>query len=150
MKNKPIRQITQSLRSEIDSVLPKIKSDQITILYIDDEKPNLRAFKGIFRKSYFKIHTAQTLEEGFKILATEKVHIIITDYEMPIHKGDHVLKMVLTMYPNIIPVVLSAYLTREVKEKLKRHFKGITLIEKPFIGSELEAILKGFCSSLIY
>jgi DNA-binding NtrC family response regulator len=115
--------------------------DKISVLYIDDERANLRSFNAIFRKSNFKIFTATTLENGLEVLEHNKIHILITDYEMPIHKGDYVLKVVLSIYPDIIPVVLSAYLTIETKEKLSGLFDGITLIEKPFDIKDLTNII---------
>lgn len=138
---KPLRQIAQNLRSEIDLILPKANTDKITLLYIDDEPLNLRAFKGVFRRSNFNILTATNLEDAFKLLSTNKVHILFTDYEMPITKGDEVLKIILTLYPNIIPVVLSAYLTIERQQRLKSHFQGITLIEKPFRSEQVAEII---------
>ena len=70
------------------------------------------------------------------------MHILFTDYRLPVHTGEQILKAVLAVYPNLVPVVLSGYLTEEVRSTLTRRFKGITLIEKPFNYIEVAEIIK--------
>jgi len=138
---KPIKKINKTLRAEIDALLPKVKDEKITILYLDDEVQNLRAFKSVFRRSKFNILTSLNVEESLALLKTNKVHIFFTDYCMPNLNGDEVLKMVLPFYPNLIPIVLSGYLTFDIKKIFKDSFKNITLIEKPFNSSEVAILI---------
>lgn len=59
-----------------------MSADKITILYVDDEENNLFSFKATFRIRY-QVLVAISGEEALKILATKKVHVIITDQRMP-------------------------------------------------------------------
>ena len=139
--NRPVRDITKELRKKLDTFLPDLTTNKTNVLYIDDEALNITSFKAIFRRSNFNVITANTLEEGFKVLSTNKVDILLTDYEMPIHNGHHVLSTVLAMYPNITPIVLSGYFTPDNMYKLKESFNGITLVEKPFNSDVLEKLI---------
>ena len=47
------------------------------ILYVDDEKSNLRIFKDTFRRDY-EVYTAMSAKEGMKIL--DKVKIDFTHF----------------------------------------------------------------------
>lgn len=146
----PIRQITETLRSEIDLLLPKIDSHSIKVLYIDDEIHNLIPIKPMFRRTNITCYTAQTLEEGLKILSTEKVHILMTDLELPVSKGELIISTILAMYPHITPIVLSGHLTDERASKLESSFNGITLLNKPFDSNQLTGILKELFKSFHY
>jgi class 3 adenylate cyclase len=56
--------------------------EQPEILYIDDEVENLQVFKAAFRK-YYKIHIAQSGEEGLALLKEKDIALVITDQCMP-------------------------------------------------------------------
>ena len=67
------------------------------ILYVDDEPHNLSAFAASYRRLY-KIFTAESAEEGRKILDKEDIHIIITDQRMPKTTGVEFLASILENY----------------------------------------------------
>ena len=54
----------------------------INVLYIDDEGHNLTSFKAAFRRNY-NVFTAESADEGRKILSEEDIHIILSDQRMP-------------------------------------------------------------------
>ena len=68
------------------------------ILYVDDEPHNLSAFAATYRRLY-KIFTAESAEEGRKILDKEDIHVIITDQRMPRTTGVEFLASILEIYP---------------------------------------------------
>ena len=47
----------------------KIMEETYRILYVDDEKDNLTAFRAVLRR-YYDIYTAQSGEEALQVLAT--------------------------------------------------------------------------------
>lgn len=82
--------------------------EKIKILYIDDERINLLAFKSSFRKE-FEVFSAVSAEEGFKILEETDVHIIIADQRMPETSGIEFFEEVKKIKPNPIRILITAY-----------------------------------------
>ncbi|MCI4666572.1 MAG: histidine kinase [Bacteroidia bacterium] len=79
-----------------------------TILYVDDERHNLVAFKASFRR-FFKVLIAQSGEEALDILASEEVSVIISDQRMPGMTGVELFTKIQEIYPLPIRMVLTAY-----------------------------------------
>jgi len=78
------------------------------ILYVDDEPHNLSAFAAGYRRLY-KIFTAESAEEGWKILEKEEIHVVITDQRMPKTTGVEFLASILEVYPEPIRMILTGY-----------------------------------------
>lgn len=115
--------------------------DKIRILYIDDEKNNLTAFKATFRP-YFKIFIAESAEEGRKILEAEKVEIIITDQRMPVMTGVEFLSSIIETYPDPIRILLTGYsdLQAVIDAVNKGHI--YQYISKPWEEQHLKIIIE--------
>lgn len=82
--------------------------EKIKILYVDDEKNNLHAFKATFRRDY-EIFLALSADEGREILRSEDVHIIITDQRMPDETGVDFLSSIIPINPDPIRILLTGY-----------------------------------------
>lgn len=78
------------------------------ILYVDDERQNLVAFKATFRTDY-KVHIAQGGEEALEILRSKPVDIVVTDQRMPEMTGVELLAQIRNKYPDTIRMVLTGY-----------------------------------------
>jgi len=80
----------------------------ISILYIDDEPHNLTAFKATFRRSY-NIYTAESAEEGRRILDSHEIHIILSDQRMPKMTGIEFFASILHDFPDPIRILITGY-----------------------------------------
>ncbi|MFK7971482.1 MAG: histidine kinase [Bacteroidia bacterium] len=78
------------------------------ILYVDDERQNLVAFKATFRTD-FTVHIAQSGQEALDILKKHPVDIVVTDQRMPEMTGVELLTQILEKYPDTIRMVLTGY-----------------------------------------
>jgi signal transduction histidine kinase len=98
------------------------------ILYIDDEVENLEAFQDEFEE-YFTIHTASTGAEGIRLLAQERVALVLADQRMPAMSGVEVLEEAQRIDPSILRILITAYADIEVvidsinKGNVYRYFK---------------------------
>ena len=54
----------------------------VNVLYVDDERHNLTAFKATFRRD-FNVFIADSGEEGIRILQQNIIHVILSDQRMP-------------------------------------------------------------------
>jgi response regulator RpfG family c-di-GMP phosphodiesterase len=80
----------------------------INVLYIDDEVNNITSFKAAFRR-LFNIFTAESAEEGRKIVEEEDIHVILSDQRMPKTTGIEFFQSILDVYPDPIRVLITGY-----------------------------------------
>ena len=84
---------------------------EYTILYVDDEMPNLRGFKSTFRRIY-NVLTALGPHEALEIIKKEKIDLIVSDHRMPHMSGVQLLKDVFKHDPTIKRMILSGFIKR--------------------------------------
>jgi two-component system, sensor histidine kinase and response regulator len=113
----------------------------INILYIDDEKKNLSAFKAQFRQD-FNIYLADSAEAGLKILKETEIEIIITDQRMPGTTGVQFFESILNTYPDPIRILLTAY--TDVESLIDSINKGriFRYIRKPWDEHDLRMTIE--------
>lgn len=106
------------------------------ILYIDDEEDNLVVFKSTFRRLY-KIHTAQSGEEGLEIIKEKDICLVITDQRMPRMTGVQFLKN-LPQDKEMIRMILTGYSDMEAIIEAINTGKVYRYISKPWNKEELK------------
>lgn len=84
------------------------KNRKVRILYIDDERINLQAFRTTFKNDY-DILLAASPKEARQILANNKVDIIISDQRMSNESGLDFFESIKTSHPDPIRIILTAY-----------------------------------------
>ncbi len=80
-----------------------------TILCVDDEIQILSCLKRLLRKEDFDLVTATNGEDGFKIMASRDIHLVISDHRMPGMSGISFLAKVRETYPDTIRILLTGY-----------------------------------------
>ncbi|QQS36952.1 MAG: HDOD domain-containing protein [Ignavibacteriales bacterium] len=87
----------------------------ISILFVDDEENIILGLKRMLRpmKREWNLYFAESGEEALRILATEKIDIIVTDMRMPKMDGATLLQHVKKEYPGITRIILSGYSEKE-------------------------------------
>ncbi|RZK80742.1 MAG: response regulator, partial [Pedobacter sp.] len=113
----------------------------VRVLYIDDEEHNLHAFKASFRRQY-EIYTANSAEEGLKILQSVSVHVIIADQKMPQTTGVEFFKSISDTYPDPIRILLTGYTDIEALADAINHGDIYRYITKPWNDLELHNSMK--------
>ncbi|MCL5129143.1 MULTISPECIES: response regulator [unclassified Algibacter] len=120
--------------------------EKIVILCVDDEKIILNSIKAQLRENYgnlFVYETAESANEAFDIideLMMEDIKvklIIISDWLMPVIKGDEFLIRVHNKYPNSLKIMLTGQADFKSIEKTKREANLYKCIRKPWMQSEL-------------
>ena len=85
-----------------------MEDQPINVLYIDDESNNVTSFRAAFRR-VFNIFTAESAEEGRKVLETETIHVILSDQRMPKMTGIEFFKSILETHPDPIRILITGY-----------------------------------------
>lgn len=88
--------------------MKKENNNKINVLYVDDEKSNLTAFKASFRRIY-NVFVAESAVAGKKILAENDIEIILTDQRMPEMTGVEFLQSIIEEYPDSIRILVTGY-----------------------------------------
>jgi response regulator RpfG family c-di-GMP phosphodiesterase len=117
-----------------------MEKEKIHILYVDDETNNLVAFKANFRRDY-EIFTAESAEEGMKILRNNHIHIIITDQRMPVKTGVEFLEEVIKQFPDPIRILLTGYADIQVVIDAINKGQVFRYLMKPFNELELKVAI---------
>jgi PAS domain S-box-containing protein len=81
---------------------------RITVLYVDDEEGNLKAFKATFRRD-FEVHLASSAEEALTLMDHQAIHVVVSDQRMPRCTGVEFLSQVRDRHPRAIRMLLTGY-----------------------------------------
>jgi type II secretory ATPase GspE/PulE/Tfp pilus assembly ATPase PilB-like protein/FixJ family two-component response regulator len=80
------------------------------LLLVDDEPGILNALKRVFRKENYEIVTAASAPEALGLLrGDEPLHLVISDFMMPVMDGGELLRQARQMRPDIIRIMLTGH-----------------------------------------
>ncbi|WP_159020044.1 response regulator [Algibacter sp. L3A6] len=115
------------------------------ILCVDDEKIILDSIKAQLKENYgnlFLYETAESATEALDIIEDLELDlstnlIIISDWLMPVIKGDEFLIKVHHMYPNALKIMLTGHADYKSIKKTEDEADLYKCIKKPWVRSEL-------------
>jgi CheY-like chemotaxis protein len=81
------------------------KSARPTLLWIDDFAPALALYKAMCENLGFRVLTASTGRAGLRLAATNRIDLVVTDYEMPEMNGEEVALAIKALSPRT-PILL--------------------------------------------
>lgn len=79
------------------------------ILFVDDEKPILRAIERLFFDSGYEVLTVENGEAALRVLASAPVDVVVSDIRMPGMDGHQFLRKVKILHPETTRLILSGY-----------------------------------------
>ncbi|MEQ9403833.1 MAG: response regulator [Cyclobacteriaceae bacterium] len=125
-----------------------VSNNDISILYVDDEEPNLFLFKVTFEDKYHVI-TSSSGEEGLEKLkeAHSKIIVVISDMSMPKMNGVEFIREARELYKSIGYFILTGYnyndeIDQAIKENVVHKF-----FTKPFDPEKIEEAIEEFRAS---
>lgn len=78
------------------------------VLYVDDERDNLRIFELTFRRD-FTVLTASSAKEGLELLSQHPVAVVLSDQKMPGIEGVEFLRRVRELDSRALRILVTAY-----------------------------------------
>lgn len=81
----------------------------LALLFVDDEPSILSSLKRLFRPHGYRIHTADSGEEGLETLEREAIDLVISDMRMPEMDGATFLEQVRQRWPHVVRLLLTGY-----------------------------------------
>ncbi|MFY0598026.1 MAG: response regulator [Cyclobacteriaceae bacterium] len=121
---------------------PRRPKKEFSILYVDDEPPNLRGFKTSFRR-FYNVHTALNGEEALVILKENKIDIVVSDHRMPGMSGTELLSKVYKLNPTIRRMILSGFIKIDELKDASEDFGVHDYVSKPWDFDNLKGIFEG-------
>jgi len=113
----------------------------ISILVVDDEAMMRSLLEKILTRDGYRVFTAEDGEVALRVLAEEKISIVISDLKMPNLNGFDLLKIVKKQYPRLGMIMMTAYGdTYTVKDALL--LGADEYITKPFKSFEIALIVE--------
>lgn len=120
---------------------------KIVILCVDDEKIILDSIKAQLKEKYgnsFVYETAESAIDAYEIIDEIMVDhntklIVISDWLMPVVKGDEFLIWVHNKYPHSVKIMLTGQIDPVSYENTKTKANLFRCIRKPWMKSELFA-----------
>ena len=119
-----------------------------TILVVDDEPELCRALSKLLGRNGYKVFTAGNGEEGLVILRQERIHLVLSDLQMPRMGGLDLLRAAQVISPSTEFVIITGHGTIETAVEAMK-VGAYDFIEKPFsitttlkvVGKALENLI---------
>jgi signal transduction histidine kinase len=111
------------------------------LLIIDDEEEILKALKRQFRRNYV-VHTANSAEEGFKVMTENPIQVIISDQRMPGMQGAEFFGKIKTEFPDAVRLLLTGYADIQAVIAAINDGNIFRYVTKPWDPVELDTIVR--------
>lgn len=111
------------------------------ILYIDDEKANLNAFR-MAMGVYFKVFITENSDEAIELIKTEDIKVVISDQRMPKVSGIDFLAKVKNNFPDKVCIMLTAFSDSDVMLKAINEGNIFRFMMKPWDKDDMYHALK--------
>jgi len=114
------------------------------ILYVDDEKDNLFAFRSVFRR-FYNVVTAIGATEAIELLENEEIDLVVSDQPMPKMTGVELCKYIMDKHPKSKRMIVTGYSDRRPIEDAIKIGAVAKLIMKQWdvdnLKVEIESVL---------
>ncbi|HPO49040.1 MAG TPA: response regulator [Spirochaetota bacterium] len=118
-------------------------SEEVKILYVDDEFLNLCSFEMLFKEKY-KIFTASGGKKGLEIFDKNDIKIVISDQKMPQMTGVEFLEEICKKDDSTLRIIHSGFSDSvEIKTALEKNVAQFCL-DKPLQQNILTDIIEDY------
>jgi FixJ family two-component response regulator len=116
-----------------------------TLLIVDDEPNVIKSLRRLLIDTDYNLITADSAETGLKVLETEAIQLVISDYRMPGMSGIEFLNIVKEKYPDTYRMIMSGYTDTVALVEAINDGQVYRFITKPWNDHELlTSIMRAF------
>jgi len=119
-----------------------------TLLIVDDEKNTREGLSKALESPDYKILIAASATEAFRIMARERVDLVLTDLRMPGIDGLDLMRRIRRSRPGVIVILLTAYGTVQTAVQAMKE-GAYDYLTKPLNLDELEMVVRRAIASLV-
>lgn len=117
------------------------KPDKSIILYVDDDEYNLMLFEEFMKVDYYVL-TANSPAEGYDLLKTNAVKVLITDQRMPEETGLEFIQRITPEFPDLIKIIFTAHVDHDATIKAINQGNVYRYVLKPWNFPEMQQTLQ--------
>lgn len=114
------------------------------LLIVDDEPGIAAEIKDFFEEEGHRVYTADTAEDGIRLVQDLKPDLLLIDMKLPDQSGLQVLKASRKRSPRTKTIVITGYVDQEVMDEAERLGRD-TFLQKPFdlqtLKREIDSLL---------
>ena len=112
-----------------------------TLLVVDDEADVCDSVHDLLRRE-FRVLKAKSAAEGYKLMESEEVHIIMTDQRMPQVTGVELLSKVRVGHPRAVRMLFTGYADLDSIISAINQGHIFQFLKKPWQPEELESAVR--------
>jgi len=112
----------------------------ISILIIEDEKPQRESLGGYFKKKGYRVFLAESGNKALEIIGGTNIDIALTDYKMPDMSGVETLQKIKSLNPAIDVIIMTAYGSVETAVEAMK-IGALTYLLKPVNLDEIDILI---------
>jgi len=117
------------------------------LLYVDDERPNLVAFRALLRDTY-DVMIAESGAEAFTLLEEHDIPLIVSDQRMPAMTGTELLEKVAVRFPDTVRMILTGYSDLDAVISAINRSRIYYYFKKPWNETEVRLTLANALESI--
>ncbi|MDU0458971.1 MAG: EAL domain-containing protein [Geobacteraceae bacterium] len=117
-----------------------------SILVVDDDRQVIHSLQSMLDLAGYQVFGATCAAEGFEILASRCVAVVISDLRMPVMNGNEFLERVKEIYPDVVRVLLTGDPDMQAVTTAINRGTIFKFLTKPWDESELLAIVAQACT----
>lgn len=118
-----------------------LSKETLNVLILDDDRHFTEELTEFFQNSGFLAYQANTGDEGFSMLAEQKIDLLILDIRLPGINGLDILKEVSVTYPDMEVIIISAHGDMDTVIKAMR-LGAIDYLKKPFRHLDIQIAIE--------
>lgn len=120
------------------------QDQQITILVVDDDPDILKFVSSLLDSSEYNVLTASSGEAALQQSRAfkGKIHLLLSDFQMPVMSGIELATQMSRERPQVKVLLMSGFTAGMLVLNEGWHF-----LAKPFIPSQLRALIRGLVST---
>ena len=112
-------------------MIERAPTDVPTVLYVDDDRDNLTAFRHLFADVY-RVLVAQSADHGIEVLRGNDVDAVLSDQRMPGVTGVEFLERIRPEFPHAARLLVTAYSDEDALEGAINRGNVDHFIRKPW------------------
>lgn len=118
------------------------------ILIVDDERSVLNAIQRTLRKEPYALLTAESAQEGLKILDARDINLVVSDYNMPEMNGLEFLQIIKAQHPHVLTIMLTGQAELQIAVQAINEAGVYKFIQKPWNNEDLKITLQRALESI--
>jgi EAL domain-containing protein (putative c-di-GMP-specific phosphodiesterase class I)/FixJ family two-component response regulator len=120
-------------------------NQKYNLLVVDDEVDILKAIKRSFSHTKYQVYTANSAEEGMKVLGEHDIQVVLSDFRMPDVDGGTLVRNVKLRYPDIVSMILTGYADFDAAVDVMNSGAAYKFLSKPWDNKHLiEEVFQAF------